>query len=125
MGMFEDLIKTINELKLNAPPKREIWLTSSAPYKDDKGELVIVELDVDYMRKDHLFNIAPLQTVTGADRVILMNPMTFDHLKDSFEVPQLPNQIISSVYGIPVFDDEYRREFFKNKQENKNDGKET
>lgn len=117
MTMFDDLLKTINELKMNQPPKREIWLTTSMPYKDDKGELVIMKLDIAALNQKRGFylNLQLYETITGADEVILMNPMTFDRVKDAFEVPQSPDQIISSIYGVPVFDDDYRREFFKNK----------
>lgn len=119
--MFEDLLKTINELKINQPPKREIWLMKIMPYKDDNGDPVIMKINLHQMQQSFYGSITPNainfpkpETVTGADEVIIMNPLTFDDLAQRFE-NRNANQIIASVYSIPVFDDEYRQNYFASK----------
>ena len=117
---FGTIYETIMEMKRSMPKKSEIWVTKLVPQFDEDGAPAIFKMDVaKMMDRVHPHGlVTPQATITGADELILIHPLTFQDIVD--EVEKLSGMghdsrqpIYPSVGGIPVFNDVYRREYFR------------
>jgi hypothetical protein len=101
----------MDELIKLRPRTVEIWTMEIMPHRDDKGDPVIVKMDPKKLVASAFkgipivgLNLPQIETMTGADEIIMMHPDTFSMLQGNPDFYEM----VSGMYSIPVFDDAYR-----------------
>lgn len=118
--ILKELEKTISKLKENAPPKTEIWETKLVPPYDENGNICYFKFDI---KEINSYFSVPffhqyLTTITDAEIVWMINPIALQELKFEAMKNELhPFQSFNSIAGIPIFDDEYRSQYFSQSKE--------
>ncbi len=109
------LIQAKRFLEENRPPRLEMWVTELMPHKDAKGDPVIAKIELDKIATSAWgcliargLPVPKIPTVTNAEQLIMMHPLTFEMMKQKPEF----NEMVSGMFAIPVFDDKYRRDYF-------------
>ena len=121
--MINDLLNAYRIIREHRPPKVEIWVMGIMPRVDEKGDPVIVKVDFHELQKSSNANLPfglsylEIETITGADFVILMHPETYSLFRYHTEEKATTfDSLLGFDYGIPAFDDVARRDYFNKKR---------